>query len=90
MTENHEKYAHLTEPTFGTVVAEQCLPGVVMNFRMMVYAPTDSVDEKSWQAVTNRGELVRFGNLRDIWKRVQNPGDYLVIIYDPRVDYEPN
>ena len=86
MAENPERYKHLTEPTFGTVVRQV---GIDPSFKMMVYAPTYSEDAESWLAVSVGTTYSRFSNMGDIWSRVQDPNDTLIIRYDPRVDYEP-
>lgn len=85
---SHDRYAHLTEPVFGTVLHETDRHR--QDTRLIyVFAPNSDNQFQQW--LTSYGtredeQPFRFST-NDVWVRAKNPDDPLVIIYDPRVDY---
>lgn len=85
---SQDKYEHLTEPTFGTVLHET---NEDRHGRRLVYvfAPNSGNEAEQW--LTSYSASLPYHPLRfstsDVWERAKDPNDALKIIYDPRVDY---
>lgn len=80
---SQDRYAHLTEPTFGTVLHETENDERGMRL-IYVFAPQGEDETDQW--MTTYVSLIRF-TTGDVWTRAKDPGDTLEIIYDPRVDF---
>lgn len=80
---SQDKYEHLTEPTFGTVLHET--ENDERGLRLVyVFAPQSENEVDQWLTTYSYDTRFRSG---DVWRRAKDPNDVLKIIYDPRVDF---
>ena len=84
---DQERYAELEEPTFGTILYDG---DFVDSRRLYIFAPRSVDDDRPWSTSYQSDSLGRETRFTsgDVWKRAKDQYDKLVIIYDPRVDFE--